>query len=345
MIAKKLLKTVFCSLAYYSGALHIYLRYFFLRQKGYPAIIINYHGFMRPNAKTMEDVPVVRMDIDDFGSQLKFLKRYFCIVPLDVMVKTLKEKKIFEKPTIALTADDGYKDNYDLLFPVLKENGVSATIFLVTGFVGTDQKIWFEKLLNLITHSKVEKIIFEELYPAEEFKLNSWFGKQRAYIRFKQKLKDLSPKIRDEYIDKISRLLGDPPVDFGATMLSWGQVREMAGAGITFGAHTVRHPILSKIPVKEAKEEIALSKEKIEKELGSKTCHFSYPNGREEDFNLELAQYCRQIGFESVNTGCYGTNRNAEDVWALKRIGPELPLANFAFDLIKFFLKQDKNAF
>jgi peptidoglycan/xylan/chitin deacetylase (PgdA/CDA1 family) len=339
MTVKKYLKTIFCFLLYYSGALHIYLKYSFLRRKEYPAIIIDYHGFMKPGLKTMEDVPTVRVAIDDFCEQLEFLKRYFSVVPLDVIVKTLNEKKVFEKPTIAITSDDGYKDNYDLLFPVLKENGASATIFLATGSVGTDEKIWTERLSYLITHSEVKKLVFEELYPSEEFEVSSWQGKRQAYVRFKKKLKDFHTKKRDEYIDEIALRLGNPSVNFGATMLSWDQVREMADAGIIFGAHTVRHPILSKIPVEEAKEEIILSKEKIEKELGTRVCHFAYPNGREEDFSIELAQYCREIGFESISTCCYGNNWNAEDVWALKRVGAQLPLANFAVDIIRLFHK------
>jgi peptidoglycan/xylan/chitin deacetylase (PgdA/CDA1 family) len=337
MITKKNLKMILCFAVYYSGALHIYLKYFFLRRKEYPAVIINYHGFMRPGVKTMEDVPIVRVAIDDFCSQLKFLKRYFSIVTLDTIVKNLNEKKLFDKPTIAITVDDGYKDNYDLLFPVLKENGASATIFLVTGFIGTDQKIWTERLLHLITHSKVKELVFEELYPGEEFEMSSWDGKKHAYIRFKHKLKDFSLKKRNEYIDEISRRLGNPPVNFGPTMLNWDQVREMADAGIVFGAHTVRHPILSKIPIEEAKEEIVFSKEKIEEELGTMVRHFAYPNGLEEDFSIGLAQYCRQIGFESISTCSWGKNQTKEDVWALKRIGSELPLANFAVNLIRFF--------
>jgi hypothetical protein len=75
--------------------------------------------------------------------------------------------------------------------------------------------------------------------------------------------------------------------------------------------------------------------------LGTRVRHFAYPNGRKEDFTSELAQYCRQIGFESISTCCYGNNQAPEDVWALKRSGPQLPLANFAVDLVRLFLKQD----
>jgi peptidoglycan/xylan/chitin deacetylase (PgdA/CDA1 family) len=339
MTFKKYLKIIFCFLIYYSGALHIYLKYFFLRRKAYPAIIIDYHGFMERETKTMEDVPTVRMAINDFCSQLKFLKRYFCIVPLDVVVKTLNEGKMFEKPTIAITSDDGYSDNYELLFPALKKYGVSATIFLTTGFLGTGLKIWTEKLSNLITQTKVKRMFIEELCPAEEFELTSWLGKQRAYVSLKQSLKKFDPQKRDLYIHEISRRLRKPPIDLGITMLSWEQIREMADAGISFGAHTVSHPILSKMPIEEAKEEIILSKEKIEKELGARVLHFAYPNGLADDFNLELAQYCRQIGFESISTCIYGNNQAAEDVWALKRAGSELPLPNFAFNIVRLFLK------
>jgi len=68
----------------------------------------------------------------------------------------------------------------------------------------------------------------------------------------------------------------------------------MNNDGITFGAHTVNHTILTNIPLEQAKQEIAQSKMDIENILGKEVNTFSYPNG---DSNPELIKLVEEIGF------------------------------------------------
>ena len=90
------------------------------------------------------------------------------------------------------------------------------------------------------------------------------------------------------------------PSGFGDKInLSWDEVMEMSQNGISFGAHTATHPILTKLPIGEAKAEIARSKTEIETRLGVPCTSFAYPNG---DFNDGVVKLVRDCGFTGAVT-------------------------------------------
>jgi len=114
----------------------------------------------------------------------------------------------------------------------------------------------------------------------------------------------------------------------------------MAKNGITIGSHSHTHPILSRMPVVKAKEEIFNSKKIIEENLGIKVKHFAFPNGREEDFSEELRDYCREIGFESVASVIYGMNEPSDgNRSVLKRISATAPVWMLAGELVRLCAK------
>jgi peptidoglycan/xylan/chitin deacetylase (PgdA/CDA1 family) len=123
-------------------------------------------------------------------------------------------------------------------------------------------------------------------------------------------------------------------------MLNWDEVRVMAGNGITFGSHSHTHPILSRMPVAEAKEELLDSKKIIEEQLGQQVKHFAYPNGRIEDFSEELRNYSENIGFESVASVIHGSNNSVNgNQYSLRRITATSPVWLFAAALLRFSVK------
>jgi peptidoglycan/xylan/chitin deacetylase (PgdA/CDA1 family) len=90
------------------------------------------------------------------------------------------------------------------------------------------------------------------------------------------------------------------------------------------------------MPPQEAKKEISRSKRIIEENLGHKVIHFSFPNGRKEDFSEKLRDYCLEIGFESVASVIYGTNHGSNgSALELKRIVATSPVWMLAGELVK----------
>src|SRR5262249_47570972 len=90
------------------------------------------------------------------------------------------------------------------------------------------------------------------------------------------------------------------PTNIGSdeeTTLSTSELREIAAAGHTIGAHTHTHPVLTSLPKHAAREEIRICKEELASILGRTPEDFAYPFGMRRHFNRSLRSYCRSIGF------------------------------------------------
>ena len=116
-------------------------------------------------------------------------------------------------------------------------------------------------------------------------------------------------------------------------MLTWEQVEIMSRNGISFGAHTVSHPILSRIPIHQAQEEILKSKEDIEINIQKPVPAFAYPNGKEADFNKDICNLLKELGYTFACTTMMGTINQHTDPYLLHRISLEAHLPVFATKL------------
>jgi peptidoglycan/xylan/chitin deacetylase (PgdA/CDA1 family) len=84
------------------------------------------------------------------------------------------------------------------------------------------------------------------------------------------------------------------------TTLSTAELREIAAAGHTIGAHTHTHPVLTTLPQHAAREEIRICKEELASLMGRPPKHFAYPFGMRRHFSRSLRSYCRSIGFTTI---------------------------------------------
>jgi peptidoglycan/xylan/chitin deacetylase (PgdA/CDA1 family) len=120
-------------------------------------------------------------------------------------------------------------------------------------------------------------------------------------------------------------------------MLTWDQVREMRGCGIEFGAHTVSHPLLARLPREQARWQLEESKRVIERELGERVRHFAFPAGSATDELIELA---REVGFESlyVRDRRRRVHDHRSSPWGLTRLGAtDDPVAVVATEMAGIF--------
>jgi peptidoglycan/xylan/chitin deacetylase (PgdA/CDA1 family) len=160
-------------------------------------------------------------------------------------------------------------------------------------------------------------------------------------MRTLEDLKQLPGSTRLARIDNIlAELQVEEPDDLPPQMLRWEQVEEMTREGISIGSHTMTHPILSRIPLKEAEWEIFESKRIIESRLGKQVRLFAYPNGRSEDFNNDIMDLIEKAGYKAAFTTIASKNNYEMDVYRWNRIIPwEHDTAQFAFLLCCHHLK------
>lgn len=254
-----------------------------------------------------------------FEQQLQYLTRYHHVVELGQLLRNVEKGVPIPENAVALTFDDGYRDNYELGFPILKRYGAPATIFLTTGFVDRQDILWNDKVCFALKHTKCSGFAFatggRNYYPLENVadRLLAaqeilWFMR---HIPHHEKL-----GLMDQLLAKLE--IGDF-LYLWDSMLTWEQVLSMHRSGITFGAHTVTHPILSRIPLGQAREEISVSKTTIEEHLASSVDLFAYPAGTSQDFTEDLKELVVNAGFKAAVTTLFGTNKANTDRFELRR--------------------------
>jgi peptidoglycan/xylan/chitin deacetylase (PgdA/CDA1 family) len=272
------------------------------------------------------------VDISSFISQMQYLKKNFEVLPLSDAARRLKNGEIF-RPTAVVTFDDGFQNNYDIAFPILREVGVPATIFLVTGLVNTDDTVWFCRLNQ--TLRKTKKLALE--WNGYTFDLSDPLSKAKAAVIMQEKLKEFSHPDLLTAVRWIARELGDePPCPIPAgspfRMLNDGAIAEMAASGlIEFGAHTHSHAILSQVSLDEQRNEIERSIKAVY-ELTGRPCElFAYPNGRARDYDGESMKILEECGIHASVTTIQEPNDRMTPPLELRRyaVGADMSPAHF----------------
>lgn len=95
------------------------------------------------------------------------------------------------------------------------------------------------------------------------------------------------------------------------------QIREWLSAGHEIGSHTLTHPYLTRLSLKQAREEITASKKLLEDLFGIEVKHFCYPYG---DYNENVRHWVIEAGYRTASTIRFGINTVASDPFTLCRI-------------------------
>jgi peptidoglycan/xylan/chitin deacetylase (PgdA/CDA1 family) len=255
-------------------------------------------------------------------------------------VERIRDGKKFPERSAVITIDDGYRDFYDIAFPVLKSFGIPATIFLVTEFVAGNCWIWTDKARYILTRTAVERLDFQINRTVFDKVLGDKKSRLTVAGSLNSELKRLSDKEKEDYLTELSDALNvpisdQPPDEYSA--LSWDRAKELAAQGIDIGSHTATHPILTNVDSARLVGELRDSRAAIQRELGQDTIHFCYPNGnvsqRERDAT-EAAAYASAVTTE------IRLCENTEDLFLIPRIDAEPELRRFVqatsgFDRVK----------
>jgi len=244
-----------------------------------------------------------------FEQQIGYFCRRYKILSLDELAQYIHQGESLPEKAVVITFDDGYKDNYLHAFPVLEKYKVPATIFLTTGHIGSGNLFWLDKVRYIIQHTTINRINLNELV---NYSLESEADKHRSSFAIANSLNKLPENNKNLLIEKLLSVSNvDIPADLGRELvLSWDEVREMSNNGIIFGAHTVNHPVLTNMPLEQAKWEISQSKKDIEENLGKRVTAFAYPNG---DFNPEIVKFIKESGFTCAVSVLPGKLLSAKD--------------------------------
>lgn len=253
-----------------------------------------------------------------FEHLLAWLKKHFDCVPLMEILQPGSLRS--ERPKVALTFDDGWRDNAVNAFPLLQKYQVPASIFLSTDFIGSRQRFWWESIGETLWNSHGEKARAHLIECLQQLgrplpALCDDPDVQRrslALLHFLQDLKTLSPQ-------DLNRLTDECPQESLPQALDWQQVRSLEASGlIRFGPHGASHAILTGLDDQTLDEELSRSRQALLNGCNRPLPVYCYPNG---DNDERVRQHVANHDFRfALGTGT-GIYRGANDPLALPRFG------------------------
>lgn len=254
----------------------------------------------------------------EFDRAMAAYSGWFNFLPLDEAVARLKTKSL-PKRAAALTFDDGYADWFDHAVPVLERLSIPATFFITTEQLENGPPLWHERIARALKAMSLDSLPDGFEWGLDKIQSNDrLLG--RAIRTVQEHLKYLDLKTRGERIEQLEALACElrPMRAFTAA-----DVIALRQRGFQIGAHSVRHPILCKCTLAEARQEIAGSKEALESILREPVKMFAYPNGMPGvDFFGDHLKLVRDAGFDLAVSTAKGIAKPDSDVFQLPRYTP-----------------------
>ena len=266
----------------------------------------------------------------NFDRQCEYLAAHYAVVPWREAAKRLAAGENVANLAV-ITIDDGYADMHEVAFPILVKHGLPATLFVTTGFIDGTHWMPGDRVREYFAHTAKDTVAITD-HRGEVHRFATK-GKD-ATEGLRTLLKRVPNRTRARILAELTESTDGEPgrIPPAYRPCTWEALRAMSEAGVSVGAHTVTHPILSRVETeREAEEEILGSKERIEAALQRAVELFAYPNGTAEDLN-EVTVRCVRANFACGVTAIPGLNAPGADVHQLLRLpcDPVTPVPQMA---------------
>ena len=243
------------------------------------AVILVYHSVADGASSRWID-PAKRISLGSFKRQMQFLARHRKVVPLWRVVESLRSGKPLPAGSVAITFDDGYRDNLTEAFPVLAALGLPATVFIPSQHIEDRDPPWINRLYSAIVHRKAARLKLEHVVSFDG-RLETVAQCAAAYVELSKELFALDYEPRKTVLAEIARQLDSDPIPVPIGM-NWSDVRESIARypGIEFGSHTVTHLDMSSAMPEVVSSELVRAKDSIETAIDKQVRYFAYPYSR-----------------------------------------------------------------
>lgn len=262
--------------------------------------VLAYHRIADVSASGFDTyVSNVSASPEAFRAQVDHVRRHFDVIDLERLLLWLEGSGDLPARPLLVTFDDGYRDNFEHAYPILRDRGLAAVLFVTTGFVGSDRLLYWDRLARGFHRTRRSSLPL----PGGELRWSGAGQRLGSLDAVVRRLKQLPEDEKERQVDTVLDALGvldelaapGPPL-----AMDWDQVREMADNGVAIGGHTHSHPILSRLPFEGAQAEIRTCLARIESELGRPARSFAYTNGGASDFAIEHERILDELGVRAA---------------------------------------------
>lgn len=286
--------------------------------------ILLYHGVTDVASEGIENYSSKHIKRSEFISQMSFIKDNCSVLTMDEVVLHHVHKKPFSRNAVAVTFDDGFKNNFSVAMPILNDFNIPATFYICSGIIGTNRMFWVDALEDCINRCKKDRIIIKLDKKTETFILKGNNYRIGALERIKNFCKRVRNSEKNRIVTAVSKITGiEPTIKFSKNYqkMDWDDVKYLSQNKLfTIGSHSLRHDVLSKLSKKIIKKEILDSITEIEKRLNYEVRHYSYPEGQAGDYNHEIINWLKECGIVCCPSARDGVNNLGTDLFHLKRI-------------------------
>jgi len=301
----------------------------------HPLYVLAYHRVSEYGAAPLLDPDLISATPGQFAAQMQFIARAYHPVSAEDVLDAVERGTPLPRDAVLVTVDDGYRDFQQVIHPIARRYGIRPVLFVPTAFVGQGA-FWWDQLYRALQFTKSAQIDS----PLGCLPLRTTDERNHAMDLLRAYVKESPFDQARDAVESLCASAGAHVAAPGQATLDWDELRALARDGVTIAAHTHTHPILSHIPLEQARREIRESQQRIAREIGQALPIFAFPDGSPGAFNADLTQVLREEGFKLAVTMVEGRALlKRDDPLCLPRLytTPNLDRARFHLHLTPMY--------
>lgn len=249
-----------------------------------------------------------------FREQMQYVRRRLHPMRFDELLACIDAGSRLPRNATLVTFDDGYDDNYQLAFPILRDLDMSAMFFVSTGHIDSGAPYAYDWLVHMVCTTSAARLRAPELDIDWDIPVGA-LQRQLLAAKLLDRVKLLDHQGQARLIERLEQTWNIPRAagHGDCRPMQWNHLREMRAAGMEVGAHGVDHRMLAKMPEADMVQEIRLSKAALDRELGEPVEVMSYPVGGSDAFDGATIRAAREAGFRMACSYLSGTAQASEE--------------------------------
>ena len=244
--------------------------------------VVTFHRVLPPAQLREYPLRGIAVSVEEFTWFVEFFSTHFTVDTLANAARRWEAGERPARPFLAITFDDGQRDNALHAVPVLERFGVRGSFFVPVQALQDDETLWHDRLG----------------YAAARL------GRTDVQA-FVESAKRLAPAERDALVDRTERAAGGNARPAWDGMMTWEQLRAMAARGHEVGSHSMTHQLLPQLDDATLAWEVGESRRVLEANLGCQVETFCYPNG---DADARVVRAVQDAGYTRALGTRWGPN-------------------------------------